>query len=276
MNFTRIARNEFVNLISNRYVYVAIFFFAINAVIYVIGTYDYYIGSTGSAQLLSRALADLLDLLIVYGGVVALMIGFSSMTDELMGHALNTLIAKPLYRDAIINGKLAGCLCFLTGMFILTCAIYMLLMIAFCGDAVIPSLPVMLVRLPLVIFMALLCSVTIFSIAVLLRVLIRDNTAALLAAVLVYLLMFYLMPNIVFVGQVSTLLGINGQDGRNLIMGLTPMWSEFQASVAGLFSLDVNMTQVIGGMWTELLKLVVMATIATVLSYIAFLRRDVA
>jgi len=275
MNFTRIARNEFVNLISNRYVYVAIFFFALNAVLYVYDTYDNYTGSAGSAQLLSIALVNLLDLLIVYGGVVALMIGFSSMSDELIGNALNTLLAKPVYRDAIINGKLAGCLCFLISIFILTGAIFLLLLIAFCGDATIPSMPVLLIRMPLVIFIALLYATTIFSVTVLLRIFIRDNTAALLAAVLVYLLVFILMPNAVFVSQVSTLLGLDLQDARNIIMGLTPQWSEFQAGIAGLYSVDVSTIQVIGSMWTELLKLIVLATIATVLGYIAFLRRDV-
>jgi ABC-2 type transport system permease protein len=227
-------------------------------------------------MLLSRALIDLLDLLIVYGGVVALMVGFSSMTDELIGNALNTLLAKPLYRDAIINGKLIGCLGFLAGIFVMTGAIFLLLLIAFCGDATIPLLPEMLIRMPLVIFMALLCAATIFSIAVLLRILIRDNTAALLAAVLVYLLVFYLMPSIVFVGQLSILLGINEQDARNIIMGLTPAWSQFPAGVAGLYDINTSITRVIGGVWPEFLKLAVMATIATVFSYIAFLRRDVA
>ncbi|MGA9142110.1 MAG: ABC transporter permease subunit [Methanocella sp.] len=273
MNFVRIVKNEFVNLISNRYMYVAIFFFSINAILYVFDAYDYY--SPGSAWVLSRALSGLFDLLIVYGGVVALMVGFSSMTDELMGHALNTLLVKPLYRDTVINGKLAGCLCFLACTFVLTGTIFLLLLIAFCGDATIPLLPEMLVRMPLVIFMALLCAAIVFSITVLLRVLIRDNTAALLAAILAYLLIFILLPNGVFVQQVGTLLGVSGQDAQAM-MTVTPAWSEFQAGVAGLYSLDVSMGQVIGSLWPEIAKLAVMATIAIVLNYITFVRRDIA
>lgn len=46
------------------------------------------------------------------GTIIGIMIGFSTISSEKFGKALNILVTKPLYRDTIINGKIIACIGF--------------------------------------------------------------------------------------------------------------------------------------------------------------------
>ncbi len=275
MNFFLIVKNEFSNLLSNKYVYVTLFFFLINIVIYIFDINDSYSGDLESWRIVSGSLVDLSNMLSLYGGVVALLVGFSSMTDEFSGRALNTLIVKPVHRDTILNAKLVGCMCFLLCIFCLTTAIYIAILAVLFGGAIVPALPEIFIRLPLILFFTLLYPMVLFSIAILLRILIPDNTAALLAIVVAYLFITVLMPNAVFTAQVGTLIGLNDQDALSWIASLTPWWTSVQVISGGLFSFNASLTQIINSCWLEFAKLSLLIIILTTFSYILFMRRDI-
>lgn len=151
-----------------------------------------------------------------YGSLVGVMIGFASISSEMRGKALNTLIAKPLYRDSIINGKLLGALCFLVVVFVFSTVFYIAGLLVVGGSFTASILPVLLVRVPAIIGIALIYMMIFLSISMLITILVRGQAFAL---ILSYLSIFVsdLIPGY-FAGSIAMLLG-----NANLMMPIIEM-----------------------------------------------------
>jgi len=128
--------------------------------------------------------------LISFGGLLAIAVGFDRVSREKESRSLKTLLARPVYRDEIINGKALGgvaLLALVVGSALLL-STALLLVFSF-----VPS-PDDLWMILTYAGVTLLFLVTFFSIALALSTLCRKSGSALLLAVVVFILLVFLAP----------------------------------------------------------------------------------
>ncbi len=128
--------------------------------------------------------------LVSYGGILALALGFDLVSKEKESRSLKNHLARPVYRDDIINGKALGgvaLLALVVGSALLL-STALLLVFSF-----VPS-PDDLWMILTYAGVTLLFLVTFFSIALALSTLCRKSGSALLLAVVVFILLVFLAP----------------------------------------------------------------------------------
>jgi len=119
-----------------------------------------------------------------YGSLVAIVLGFTSISEELDGKALNNLLVKPLYRDTIINGKIIGTLGFALCLFLFTTALYTIFMFIYYG-VILNSfsrlidvyIPLFMGGLPLVIVLTLLCFFFFYALSIVYALYFKNQTS---------------------------------------------------------------------------------------------------
>ena len=128
--------------------------------------------------------------LVSYGGILALALGFDLVSKEKESRSLKTLLARPVYRDEIINGKALGGVALLVLVVGSVLAISTALLLVF---SFVPS-PDDLWMILTYAGVTLLFLVTFFSIALAFSTLCRKSGSALLLAVVVFILLVFLAP----------------------------------------------------------------------------------
>ncbi|WP_424358001.1 ABC transporter permease subunit [Methanocella sp. MCL-LM] len=185
-----IARKEFADLLSNRWVLIAI----IALLIYVSSwAYDFYNvlnGALPGAQLMFQdnlgiaAINYVFFALCWFGSILGIVIGCSTISSERIGSALNTLTVKPVYRDTIINGKLLGSLMFITSVIVLFIAIYTAELFSLCGGSIAPFLSDYFSRLPFVFLFVMVFILVFFALSLLISLLVKDQSFAMILSTL--------------------------------------------------------------------------------------------
>jgi len=128
--------------------------------------------------------------LVSYGGILALALGFDLVSKEKESRSLKTLLARPVYRDEIINGKALGGVALLVLVVGSALLLSTALLLVF---SFVPS-PDDLWMILTYAGVTLLFLVTFFSIALALSTLCRKSGSALLLAVVVFILLVFLAP----------------------------------------------------------------------------------
>jgi ABC-2 type transport system permease protein len=223
-----------------------------------IGTY-----SVGTA-----AAAHVFNFMTMFGMIIGIVIGCSAIASDRAGHALNTLLAKPLYRDTIINGKILGSLGFLATYLALVMAVFTAALLVFCGSALAPSLGDYLSRLPFVFVYALVFVGVFLGLGMFVSVLVRDQAVAMILAVLVMFLseFSYLSDNINY--------AFPGLGLKSFFEGLSPNTLTIQANLVWLDS-SRSAYDAFNTVLPDVEHLFIFIVIALVLSYIVFVRRDI-
>jgi len=128
--------------------------------------------------------------LISYGGLLAIAVGFDLVSGEKESRSLKSLLSHPVYRDEIINGKALGGVALLVlvvgGVLLISTALLLVF-------SIVPS-PDDLWMILTYAGVTLLFLVTFFSIALALSTLCRKSGSALLLAVVVFILLVFLAP----------------------------------------------------------------------------------
>jgi len=155
-NTLKIARKEFTDLIGNRLIIFIIFVY-----LFLIAKtiYDFHTVTPENIKNGNLAMSLLMGLwyiLTVYGTLVGIVLGFSSISSERKGNALNTLIVKPVYRDTIINGKLIGIFGFIICLFGIATFIYFSVLLIFYGNYIGAIILNILVRLLFILFLSII------------------------------------------------------------------------------------------------------------------------
>ncbi|WOX56502.1 MULTISPECIES: ABC transporter permease subunit [unclassified Methanoculleus] len=129
-------------------------------------------------------------MLISYGGLLAIAVGFDLVSKEKESRSLKSLLSHPVYRDEIINGKALGGVALLAivvgGVLLLTTALLLVL-------SIVPT-PGDLWMILTYAGVTLLFLVTFFSIALALSTLCQKSGSALLLAMVVFVLLVFLAP----------------------------------------------------------------------------------
>lgn len=274
-NILKLARKEFFGLLNSKLVIIVLLVFIVAL---FIDLYDFY-GYVNSGRYsegipVMRFPFILLGVLTRYGGMMSIIIGFSSMMVEKRNGTLNTLIVKPLYRDSVINGKLLGSIAFLFCVMCFASVLYVSGLLVIFNSALVPVLDVLLLRLPVVIFIAMLYVILFLSLSMLFSILIKDDAFAIFASVFTWILVTHVFPSSSFNGSITMIIvgsGTAQNDLANLFAGIYPGTNIMRICRDCNDLLSVLVTNS-----DELFILSLYAVITTVLSYIAFIRRDIA
>lgn len=143
-NVMVIASKEFRDLLSNRMVLLVLIAFTVYAVSTVyhfnslLNDDNPNVSVEYEDNLGIAANYSIFYILSWFGSLIGIVIGCSTIASERMGHALNTLLVKPVYRDTIINGKMLGSFAFLASVLIFLAAVFTVCFLALCGGALAP------------------------------------------------------------------------------------------------------------------------------------------
>jgi len=259
-----VAKKEFLDLLNSRLIVLILAWYVI---VFVLLFYE--LVSTDQLMNVDNPVKELfiryLYTLCYYGSLVAVVLGFSSMSSEISGKALNTLLAKPLYRDTIIRGKMIAAVGFIAIIFFVISLLYVLGILLFIGSPLV-KLNAFLSVLPLAFMLYLLCMIFYYVVSMLALIVIREQSLALFMGFLFWILLFYFIPNEIFTGSIDYFFG--ERIGR-FVGGMSHLTMLNQ-----MFGyMDIQGVLVEKGF--EVMKMALYCFIGIILVHIAFLRRDV-
>jgi ABC-2 type transport system permease protein len=289
-----IAKKEFSNLLNNRVLLIILAWFLIS----IFNTwyhYTYITPGPGNMSIIANWINMGKDPVsgVIFpnfvlnlcwdGAILAIALGFISMSEETSGKALNTLLAKPVYRDTIINGKLLGILVFLIYMFIFTVVVYLLAMFVFFGlmtgsySILLNSyIPEFISMLPWGLFLTLLCGFFMCSLSMLTCLLFKEKIFALFISVLSWLFFYTIAQEYIFstyIGFFASKLGLVGGYGASLSDLISNLSVDF--SLYNLVS-NTDFVSAFTDNFVHIFILLFYCFVTLILTYTVFLRRDVA
>lgn len=214
-----------------------------------------------------------------YGVFFGIVLGVYTVAVERYGNTLNNLVVKPLYRDTIINGKLIGCSLFILSAFFFTILVYTGYIMLWWGNAFSPLAEGYFIRLPIIAAVSLIYVMFFFALSMLISLIVTDLAFALIMSLLIRFFLFD-APSVEISGKLTTLMGMNFDSG-NPFLDIIPdgiMSSVFKTPIVSnnilLPSNDLFIA--LSTAMPNIAKLFVYVVILVVISYIVFLRRDVA
>ncbi len=276
-NVTVIAKKELADLLSNRMVLLIIVAFIVYLVFWVYDFYNVLNGGKPGAQILFKdnmGIAvdnNVFFSLCWFGTILGVIIGCSTISSERMGNALNTLTAKPVYRDTIINGKIFGALAFMAIVTIFLIVIYTCVIFVLCGSAVAPFMFDYFSRLPFVFLFVMAFILVFLSLSMFFSLLVRDQAFAMILSTITV----YVSYNFSIVS--SNLNNIFPGNGlAEFLASYSPYSLMWGGGVQQKF-MDTSL-----GAWDAFLailpdftRLLLMVIVVMAINYIIFVRRDI-
>ncbi len=279
-NTYKIAKKEYIDLISNPMVIIILISFII-LICCNIFEFSYYLNLAKTNTNLTIPFNgnigifvanNLLMTLTRYSTIVGIIIGCSIISSERAGKAINTLITKPIYRDTIINGKLLGSLAFLASVMVFVIALNTAVLMVVRGSSLAPFLSDYVSRIPFIFAFAMVYVAVFLSVSMLISLLIRSQSFAMILS-LFTVLVSDMMNNINFALCLDNLFPGNGIG--QLCVNLSPTgvlyWVllKFFNSSTGVLDAFVEV------MVPEMQKFLIYTAIALLFSYILFIKRDI-
>lgn len=274
LNVFVIARKEFSDLVRSNVIVVVL---AVYCVLLLYAYYDSYnvindtlsqFGVVGPVNNPAISPGSLVGVLCGYGGLVAVVLGLSSMYYEVSNKALNTLMVKPVYRDTILNGKLLGAVFFALCLFVFTALVNIALNFMFWGEHFSKAFPAFLEQLPLVLISYLLIFMMFYLLTVLMFLLFRRSSLAFFLAFMAWIFLYEVVPS-GFAPSLASFFPNSNQMGW-VISCLSP-----KGMLSLIFSGATDTMGAFSANALEFFKLMLYVGVLLVSCYIAFLRRDV-
>jgi ABC-2 type transport system permease protein len=226
----------------------------------------------GGNELAYLVLIGLNYILTYYGSFIGVIIGFSSIMSERNNGALKCLIVKPVYRDTIINGKLIGSFGFIACIFVLTIVLYTSSLLIIAGNAIAPIILVYLSYLPVLFILSIIYVLIYLSLSLLLSILIDEQAFALIAGVIL-IFIFDIITSVNVAGFLTNIISPDNLNTLDFIERLSPSGI---MSFINHYLYVPNTTISIYSVELETMKLILYLVVIVILSYIAFIRRDIA
>jgi len=275
-----LTKKEFENLINNKIVFIIIiiYLFFITTTIF-----DYYAELSQNVTTFDNLAMDILlgiwFVLTEYGSWVGIVIGFSLISNERTNNALNTLIIKPLYRDTIINGKFLGALGFIGCLFGFTITIFISALLIVSGSSIAPVLQNIMERIPFIFALSVINVMIFIVFSMLISLIVRDQAFALISCVIIKTIL-NMIPNVNVTGNIYYLLtnDISIKDDQiiRFISELSPQGISLVLTNSNFFNPSISLWASINSMGFEIARLFLYMIILIVLSYIVFIRSDIA
>jgi ABC-2 type transport system permease protein len=273
-NVINVAKKEFLDLLSNRLIAAILIVYVIIAMNDLYSHYE-YLNKFPVAYSGLDYLSFLSVFLTSYGSLVALAIGFFMIQSEKRSHTMNTLIVKPVYRDTVINGKLLGATGFLLFVLTLTAVLYSAGLLAFFGERFATTASTYVMGMPAAMFISLVYVLIFFAIAMFLSIFVLKEMFALFMGILVWFFFLDIVPNVLFSGNLSLVLGGDlGESGKQIMDSIALLSPSSIRSEIFMGATDIYSS--LSSNISEVGKLLLYVLIPMLFSYIAFVRRDIA
>lgn len=277
-NVLLVAKKEFLDLISSKLTMIIFFWYIITFIF----SFYFIVHPNGDMPPVIANYDNPVDCIFItfvftlcyYGTLVAVVIGFNSMSAEIDGKALNTLLVKPLYRDTIINGKILGMIGFILCLFLFTTILYILTMFLYFG--IIDSyavfinsyLPLFISMMPLAFLLSILCITFFLSVSMFTCLTFKEQSFSLFMSLFIWIMLFCILNNQSFAGYIDFF--THNQDLGHFISGLSPT-----TMLSYIFeNRDVRGALINNSF--EVFKLFMYCFVALISTYTTFIRRDVA
>ena len=137
------------------------------------------------------AIRDLLSTLSFISPLIGIAFGFDAISDEREKGTLKILLAQPIFRDSIINGKLISFLLVSSLSLFSATLTYIGILEAFVG---IPITLDDVLRILLVITFALLLSLSYYSISLLFSVILRKSSHSAILSLTIWIIIVLILP----------------------------------------------------------------------------------
>lgn len=280
-NTLNVASKEFNDLMNSQLV---IFISLIYVILIFKTIYDFYNSMLSTHivdgwRLVNSLLIGLNFVLTYYGSFIGIVIGFSSIASEKNNKALNSLIVKPLYRDTIINGKLLGAFSFMICIFGLVTALYTSVLLIIAGNSIAPIILSYLSNLPILFVLSLSYVMIFLTLSMLVAMLVEEQAFALILGVVLIVISDIIASNNVAV-FLANIISPGNIDAADFIARLSPIgiMKFITQYLYGITPNNLPIYSIIpsSSFEIEVMKLLLYLLIAIILSYIAFIKRDIA
>lgn len=270
-----IARKEFTDLLSNRVIILTLIVY-LALVGLVVYSFYYSVTNFGFNRPGERLVVltfNLVQILVEYGSIMAVIIGFASMWNETRNNALSVLMVKPVRRNTVIFGKMIGSLAFMCSLSLLSIMAYISGILLLTGDVTGPSVETFLGWIPGILALSLLCDTIFILLAMLFTILLKDVILALFLGVLSWIILNEFIPNVAFAGNLSLLFGPNRDAADSFLNSLSPVGSVNQIFLYVRDNDHILDTIVASN--SIVLRLLFALFVLAALNYVVFARRDI-
>ena len=142
------------------------------------------------------------------------------------------------------------------------------------GNVLVPIMGDFFIRVPVIIFLSLLYIMIFFCIALLFSILVRNNIFALFFSLLIWVLFTHMLTGVTFCGNIALLVGGSGEGYNSMADSIAELFPGTSILLISRNCQDIF--NVVGTNGMELVRLFLYVFVIAVLSYIAFIRRDIA
>ncbi|MBI4286539.1 MAG: ABC transporter permease [Chloroflexi bacterium] len=232
------------------------------------------------------AIPALISLLALIVPIIGITLGFDAINSERTGGTLSRLLAQPIYRDSVINGK------FLAGM--VTLAIMVASVVGIVGGyglrmIGVPPTAEEIIRLFLYVVFTIIYGAFWMAIAVLFSVVFRRVATSLMSSVAVWLFFgfFYTLMIVPAVAKSVDLMILLRRFSPNTLFEeattvlLLPQWrgsglfAVGEGDISFMLPNALSLGQSILVVWPQLVSLIALSIICFAISYILFMRQEV-
>jgi ABC-2 type transport system permease protein len=275
LSLLTIVRKEFTDLIGSKVVVITliVYLVLVGLVVYSFYYSVTHFGFSKPGERLVGLTFNMVQILVEYGSILAVVIGFTSVWNETRNSALGVLAVKPIRRNTIILGKLIGALMFMFCLSVLSVLAYVSGLLILTGNITGPSIEVFLGWIPAILALALVCDTIFLLLAMLFALMTRDTILSLFLGVLSWIILNEFIPNIAFAGNLSLLFGANQEAADSFFNSLSPLGSVNQIFLYVKDSANVWTTIADGE--SILLRLILMLVVLLAFNYFLFSRRDI-
>ncbi len=276
MDLLTIAKKEFTDLMSSKVIILTmiVYLALVGLVVYSFYCSVTIYGFNQPGERLVVLTFNLVQILVEYGSIMAVIIGFASMWNETRNGALNVLMVKPVSRNTIIFGKMIGSLAFMCGLSLLSIMAYVSGLLLLTGDVTGPAVEIFLGWIPAILALSLVCDTIFILLSMLFTILLKDVILALFLGVLSWIILNEFIPNIAFAGNLSLLFGPDRDAADSFLNSLSPVGSVNQIF---LYVKDNDhVLDTIGASSSIVLRLLIALVVLAALNYVVFARRDIA
>ncbi|OPY30564.1 MAG: ABC-2 family transporter protein [Methanocella sp. PtaU1.Bin125] len=235
-------------------------------------------GTISQSDVFELSLGSSLFTISYYGGLIAVVIGCSSIASEKHNHALNVLLTKPLQRTTVINGKLLGIFSFLFVVLAIAVILYVSSILIISGSAIQAYFFTFILRIPVVLLMSLAYCMVFSSLSILVSTIVRSQMLALtISTFSIVLSQLVITDN--FAGTISlvfqSMFGISSDEVCYYIVNLFPPGIIGLTGYRGLFNPLLSIGDVLNAYAVNLVTLGAEAVLFTLICYVAFMRKDI-
>lgn len=227
----------------------------------------------------------LISMLALIVPVIGIALGFDAINSERSGGTLSRLLAQPIYRDSVINGK------FLAGLVTLTIMVSSVVMIVG-GYGLrmigVPPTAEEIIRIFLYVVFTIIYGAFWMAVSVLFSVLFRRVATSLMSSVAVWLFFgfFYTLLIVPAVAKSVEVLLMLRRLSPNILFEeattvlLMPQWRGTGLITAGenisfMLPNPLSLGQSILIVWPQLTSLIALTVICFAISYILFMKQEV-